>query len=133
MAEDKKDFRDQLGRFTSEGMKGRKHAKKDFTKEMAKHVTSREIDWVSKMLTLHTREELAIQLENGELEGQSSMCFMLIEKVLSGDVIALRFLCEMILGKPNQQIEQNVTGQVTAINFIPYKEEKNAGTNKKTE
>lgn len=95
--------------FTSENMKGNKHAKKDFTKEMAKHVTSIELFHSAKMITELSDEEMTEKRENGDLSKESFLTYHLINNISTGQKSqqSLQWLVEMIVGKAKQQVEHS--------------------------
>lgn len=93
--------------------KGNKAAKKDFTKEMAQHVTWRELYHTARLMTEVSTLELKRMSESGLLADESILTYSILKKVVGGDMKALQFLIEMIVGKPKQQIEGSSTGKIT--------------------
>jgi len=109
MSDKKVAERDELGRFTRESLMGNKHSKKDFTKEMAVHVTSQEMYWCARMITQLPVKDLKEMVKSGELDDQSLLTHMTIKKAVSGDLKPMQFMIEMICGKAKQQIDQKIT------------------------
>lgn len=110
-------LRDKKGRFTREGMKGNKHSKKDFTREMAEHVTSQEMYWCARMITQLPYRDLVEMVKNGEIDDQSLLTHTTIKKAVAGDFKPMQFMIEMICGKAKQQIEQRITEHTIQINI----------------
>lgn len=105
--------------FTSENMKGNQHAKKDFTKEMAQHVTSKEMYWVANMLSLPLSE-----LKKKNLEEESLLVNVMVRKAMKGDLKAVQFLVEMIIGKPQQQTSITTPdGSNVSVKYVIEKKE----------
>lgn len=86
--------------------KGNQCAKKDFTKEMATHVTAKELYWTSNMLAKSIKELKAMQ-ENGTLGDESIVTYSILTQAIKGNFKPVQFLIEMILGRPKQQIESD--------------------------
>jgi len=95
--------RTKSGKFTSEGLKGNQYAKKDWTKEMAIHVTSQELHWTAKMLSTPVKVLKRMQ-KDGTLGDESLFTYSILSKAIKGDFIPAKFLIEMLLGKAPQQI-----------------------------
>lgn len=86
---------------------GHKFAKKDFTREMARHVSSKEMEWCAAQLC-RNYNEIKEEIANGTFEGeQSFFTVMMFKKAAKGDLNALQWLMEMINGKAKQSIDNN--------------------------
>jgi hypothetical protein len=96
---------------TSDGKfgKGNQCAKKDFTKEMAQHITSQELYWASRIITEKSAKDLKRMAADGTLGDESLLTYSIISKASKGDFKPMQFLIEMILGRPRQQheVQQN--------------------------
>lgn len=103
--------------FTSEGMKGNKNAKRDFTKEMALHVTSQEMYWCAKMISEVPVHKLKAMVKDGSIENESLITYSAIKKAVKGDFKPMQWIVEMIAGKPKQQVEQKITEHTIQINI----------------
>ncbi len=96
--------RDSKGRF----LKGHKENKKDFTLEMARHIANEELHRIAVLICNGETEELEKAIVEGKLsEYFSPLSCMLIKKSMVGDTQAMKFMLEMVLGKPKQQIEHS--------------------------
>ena len=97
--------RDALGRFII----GNTARKLDFTKEMAKHAVNQEIQLVSDFLCNVSATGLERFMETDEFKDCSILLNTMVRNAASGDLKAITWLTEMLIGKPKQQIEQKIT------------------------
>ena len=86
--------------------KGNKIGKKDFTKELAQHVTSQELYWTSEMMARPIKELKELQ-KSGKLDDESLITYSILKSAIAGNFKPTQFLIEMILGRPKQQVESN--------------------------
>ena len=100
-----------MSKFTSEGQMGNKNAKKDFTKEMATHVTSQEMYHAAKMISQVPVRELEEMNRNGDLKNESLLTYACISKAVKGDFKPLQFIVEMICGKAKQMVDPQMPFQ----------------------
>lgn len=110
-------MRNEKGQLTSEGAKGNKFAKKDFTKELAQHVTSKEMYWCARMISEVPVRELKKMVANKDIEEESLITYTAIKKAVKGDFKPMQWIVEMIAGKPKQQIDQKITEHTIQINI----------------
>lgn len=108
---------DENGKFSSEGMKGNKHAKKDMTQEIAKDMVSKEMWWVAHHLTNVPQRIVKEKVKNGEFEDESLLANTIIKQVAKGNVKTLTWFAEMMIGRPKQQVEQKITEHSIQINI----------------
>lgn len=95
-------------RFTSESQKGNQNAKKDFTREMAKDMVSKELYQLAKLLCDIPAKKLKSYMSDNGVE-LSVIGTKLVEKAVKGDMKAIVWFVEMMVGKPRQQIEQELS------------------------
>ena len=114
--ENQPSMRDENGRFTSEGMKKNRNAKKDFTKEMATHITSQELYWCARMITEVPVSHLKKMVKDKTIDDESLLTWSAIKKAVAGDFKPMQFVVEMIAGKPKQQVDQKITEKSIQIN-----------------
>lgn len=83
--------------------KGNKFAKKDFTKEMAEHMVSQDMWLIAKVVADLPREEMEQYLaaNQGKL---SVLSEKVIAKIKKGDMRAIQWFVEMVMGRAPQQI-----------------------------
>ena len=105
--------RDEKGRFG----KGNTVSKMDFTKEMARHVSSQEMYWAAKQMC-RPYKELKAEVASGKFEDESLFVYSAIKKTVKGDFKAAQWLMEMINGKAKQQVEMaNESGKSFELSY----------------
>ena len=105
-----------MGRFTSENMKGNGNAKKDMTKDLAKAMVSKELWWCAKLLTDIPAKQLNQFLKDNNVE-LSVIGTKLVDKAIKGDMKAILWFVEMMIGKPKQQMDHDMMGGVVNLNI----------------
>jgi len=95
--------------------KGNQCSKKDFTKEMARHVTSQELYWASRMIAQTSAKDLKRMAADGTLGDESLLTYSIISKASKGDFKPMQFLIEMILGRPKQQHDVQQDSKVKIV------------------
>ena len=96
---------DSKGRF----IRGNKSAKKEHTREMAKHLTSQELFRAATLITEHSYKELQDMVKDGTLADESFLTYSMIKNIVDGKKShqALSWAIEMLVGKPKQQLEHS--------------------------
>ena len=101
--------------------KGNQIAKKDFTKELARHTCSQEMYWCAKMICDTPTKDLKEMIANDSIENESLLTYMTIKSaVLKNEFKPVQFLIEMINGKAKQQIEADLGGNII-VNVAQHK------------
>lgn len=112
MTKDRKDF-DAKGKFA----KGNQARKTDMTKEIAKNMVSKELWWIAKLMCDSPQSEIKQMIKKGVFEDESIMINILVKKVAGGDMKALQWFAEMMVGKATQQVETKITEHTMTINI----------------
>jgi hypothetical protein len=92
--------RDARGLF----IKGNSVAKKDLTKKMAQEMVSSDMYTIAYLLTELSKDELIKWLETARGKKLSMLNFQIIDKVRNGDMNAIKWFVEMVMGRATQQI-----------------------------
>jgi hypothetical protein len=77
--------------------------KKDFTKEMAKHITSQEMWYLSKLIADMPSSDLDKYTKDNSI-GLSLLGSKIIDKIKAGDSGTIKWFVEMMIGRPSQQV-----------------------------
>ncbi len=103
----------KTGRF----LVGNKAGKMDFTKEMAKHTVSEELNKIATMMASTPMEDIVKIIESGDIKNSSPMMNIFISRACAGDIKALQWIIEMIIGKPKLQLDNAPSESEIVINI----------------
>jgi len=97
-------------------LKGSQLAKRDITKDLAKSMVSRELWWVAKLLSDISAKDLNQFLKDNDIH-LSVIGTKIVDKCIKGDMKAIMWFTELMVGKATQQIDQKISEHNIQINI----------------
>jgi len=96
---------------------GNQISKKDFTREMAQHAVKKEMDWTLAQMT-RLYSEIEEEVKSGQYgKEQSFITVMMMKKAAKGDLSAMQWLVEMVVGKPKPVKDDSAGGEERDLGF----------------